>query len=570
MKEKTIKKNNVYRNALELVAIGGITGVFVGAVVSIYNVFASKGEEISHEFYSFVRANPAFIPLLLLTLVLGAFFLTVFTFLAPEVKGCGIPQAEGASRGVIRLHWFRDAAAMFAASLVGIFMGLSVGNEGPSVQIGASVGDGVARGLRRNEMIRRYQVTGGACAGLAVASNAPLTGMAFAFEEAHKRFTPEVFICAFSSVIFGMFTREAVFSALRIPSKSAFGSYVFAELPLRYYPYVALSALVCGLLGVAFYKAVFFVRKRYRGFRLAPKTANKKSNKTATETVTETAPQTTEITENDVKNKRTTAFLKILSAVLAGGLLSFLVTGAMGGGHELIESLGSLNDGSVEFGTIIPMPLVVTLLTVFAFKLIATCLNLGAGIPCGIFLPIIAMGACLGGVLNVAWQALGMEAIYADLMIMICMATFFTTVVKAPITGIIMVCEFTWSFAPLLPLILGVSIGYIIGDVSRTNGIYDEILEEYEEETGVREREQRVKFTVRVCANSVADKREIRDVLWPSGARVTEIFRAGNALLPDGGTILKSGDELTVVCRTLNPDKAKEELLHLTGADALN
>lgn len=566
MKEKTIWKNNVYRNALELVAIGGVTGIFVGAVVSIYNVFASKGEEISHEFYSFVRANPAFIPLLFLTLVLGAFFLTVFTFLAPEVKGCGIPQAEGASRGVIRLHWFRDAAAMFAASLVGIFMGLSVGNEGPSVQIGASVGDGVARGLRRNEMIRRYQVTGGACAGLAVASNAPLTGMAFAFEEAHKRFTPEVFICAFSSVIFGMFTREAVFSVLKIQSQSAFGSYVFAELPLRYYPYVALSALVCGLLGVVFYKAVFFVRKRYRNFRFIAKTKAKTTVKTTTETTTET---TAEITlGNESKTKKITDFLKILSAVLAGGVLSFLVTGAMGGGHELIESLGALNDGTIEFGTVIPMPLVVTLLIIFAFKLVATCLNLGAGIPCGIFLPIISMGACLGGVLNVAWQALGMETIYADLMIMICMATFFTTVVKAPITGIIMVCEFTWSFAPLLPLILGVSIGYVIGDISRTNGIYDEILEEYEEETGVREREQRVKFTVRVCANSVADKREIRDVLWPSGARVTEISRAGNALLPDGGTILKSGDELTVVCRTLNPDKAKEELLHLTGADA--
>lgn len=67
--------------------------------------------------------------------------------------------------------------------------------------------------FRRSEMVRRYQVTGGACTGLAVAFNAPLTGMAFAFEEAHKRFTPEVFICAFSSVIAGLLARTAICAA---------------------------------------------------------------------------------------------------------------------------------------------------------------------------------------------------------------------------------------------------------------------------------------------------------------------------------------------------------------------
>ena len=186
----TNKKNkwqNVYANAVQLIFVGIVTGVFAGAVVTIYNIFAKKGEIFSREWYAYIRENPVFIPLLLLALAIGAFLLSVAVYLVPMIQGSGIPQTEGATRGRLRFKWYREAVAMFAASLLSIFMGLSAGSEGPSLQIGAASGDTVASVLKRNEMIRRYQVTGGACAGLAVAFNAPLTGMAFAFEEAHKR-----------------------------------------------------------------------------------------------------------------------------------------------------------------------------------------------------------------------------------------------------------------------------------------------------------------------------------------------------------------------------------------------
>ena len=122
----------------------------------------------------------------------------------------------------------------------------------------------------------------------------------------------------------------------------------------------------------------------------------------------------------------------------------------------------------------------------------------GAGVPCGAFIPMLAIGACIGALLNRGWLALGMDAKYADLMVMICMAAFFTSIVKAPITGIVMVCELTWSFAPLLPVVIGVSVGYFIGDISRTDGIYEKLLELFEKENGIRERAHREVFTVSV------------------------------------------------------------------------
>lgn len=534
-KKQNKKKGNLYQSFIELIMVGSVTGVFAGAVVTLFNILAHEGEEISRNAYAYVRANPAFIPLLFVVLALGGFFIGVLANVSSVIRGCGIPQTEGATRGSVHFKWYRDMTAMFAASLVSIFMGLSIGAEGPSVLIGSTAGDGVSSMLKRDEMIRKYQTTGGACTGLAVASNAPLTGIVFAFEEAHKRFTPEVFICAFSSVIFGMLTRSLIYKLLGMEIVSSFHSYVFNELPLKYYSFVILAGIVCGFAGVGFYKLCFFMRKLFKKIR--------------------------------AKKPEVAHGIRIMVAVLLGGAISLLAVGAMGGGHELIESLGT-HGGVTEPSTAVTFgrSLVWVLLSVLVLKTFVTSVNVGAGIPCGIFIPIIAIGACLGGLLNRLWIYISPNMTpYADLMVMICLAAFFTTVVKAPLTSIIMICEFTGSFAPLLPVVIGVSIGYMIGEMSRTDGIYEELLEQYEHETGIHERAVREVYVLGVAFGAIADKREVRDVLWPANTRVTEIHRGEEVILPDGETVIHGGDVLTIVCKTVQPHKTKEDLEHILG-----
>ncbi len=529
-KEKS-KKGKFYRNFVELILVGSVTGIFAGAIVTLFNVLVHEGEKISADVYAYVRSNPAFIPLLLFALVAGAFLLGVAVNISSVVRGCGIPQAEGATRGVIRFTWWRELTLMFSASLLSIFMGLSIGAEGPSVLIGACAGDGVAALSKRNPMIRKYQATGGACTGLAVASNAPLTGMAFAFEEAYKRLTPEVFICSVSSVVFGMLTRSCIYNLLHMTVTNSFSTYVFYDLPLSDYGFVALAGLACGLLGVGFYKLAFFMRRAFK--------------------------------KVGCKNEKVSHSLRVLIAVLAGGLVSFLAASVMGGGHDLIEKLGSGSAESVE--TLFGLSLAATLAVVLVLKFVITTVNVGSGVPCGIFIPMIAIGACLGALLNRLFFAWGMEQRYGDLMIMICMAAFFTTVVKAPITSIVMICEFTGSFAYLLPVIIAVAIGYIVGELFRTDGIYEELLEQYEEETGVEQRAARIVFHLEVAHGAIAEKREIRDVLWPKGARVKEIVRGEETLYPDGDTVLRSGDKLLIVCTTDEPKKIQAELEQILG-----
>ena len=129
---KNNAKTNVYRNTIQLIFVGALSGIFAGVVVTLYNILVKQGEAISQDVYAYVRANPAFIPLLFLGLALGAFFIGVAVNISSVIRGCGIPQAEGATHGIVSLKWWRDMTCMFAASLVSVFMGLSIGAEGPS------------------------------------------------------------------------------------------------------------------------------------------------------------------------------------------------------------------------------------------------------------------------------------------------------------------------------------------------------------------------------------------------------------------------------------------------------
>jgi len=533
-KTKKRKAGELYRNFIQLVLVGSITGIFAGAIVTLFNILAHEGELIAQNVYAYVRSNPAFIPLLFLALLGGAFLIGVAVNVSSIIRGCAIPQTEGATRGSVPLKWWRDLTLMFACSLLSIFMGLSIGAEGPSVLIGACTGDGVSSGLRRNQMIRKYQITGGACVGLAVASNAPLTGMAFAFEEAYKRLTPEVFICSATSVITGMLTKHGIYWLRGQEIATTFGNYIFHQLPIKAYGFVVLAGIACGLLGVAFYKLSFLMRKLFKKI--------------------------------SVKNRQKLSHgLRIGVAVLFGGIVSLVAAGVMGGGHGLIESIGTKGGAiSATTKTAFGLSLVWTLLIILLLKMLITTVNVGSGIPCGIFIPIIAIGACLGALLNTFWLRLGMDKAYCDLLVMICMAAFFTTVVKAPITSIVMICEFTGGFAHLLPVIIAVFIGYLIGEMFRTGGIYETLLEEYEQETNIRERVREV-FTLTVERGALAEKREVRDILWPSGVRVTELVRGEEKILPEGDTVLHDGDVLTIVCKTDNPKKVREELESILG-----
>lgn len=516
--------SRLYRHGVQLMAVGIVTGIMAGIVVTFFNIAAELFSKYSKDVYLLVREHPQFVPLLFVALAIIAFAIATLTKFVPMMRGSGIPQTEGASRGLLELEWYKSLPSMAAACLVCIISGLTAGAEGPSMFIGATCGEGTSKILRCTDMEKRYQITGGACAGLAVAFNAPLTGITFAFEEAHRRFTPAIFICAFSSVLSAIITRNVLFELMNMPITSVFQSFTLVQIPLKSYGFVVLAALASGLCGLGFYALCMLSKKLFVKIK--------------------------------TKNALVTNYLKLLFPFVFAGVFGLISVSVMGGGHSFIESLGTLG-GSKEqtIASIFSSPVVVTLILVLVMRVVATALNLGAGVPCGIFIPMLAIGACIGALvskLSIAW---GMSPLYADCIVMICMATFFTTIVKAPLTAIIMVVELTWQFTLLVPVVLGVSFGYMVNEVCGRRSLYDELLDGILDEQNVRL--EKHTYITTVEDGSIAMHKPIRDVLWPSNLLIRTIKRDGTSIVPASDTVLQVGDELSIQAECVDFERFK-------------
>ena len=516
-------------NGAQLVLVGVLTGAFAGVLVTLYTVLASMAEEFSRGYYGFFRDNPAFVPLLFLALALGAVIAGGIVRFLPYIRGSGIPQTEGSMRGLMRFSWYRSLTGMFAASLLCIFLGLSAGSEGPSILIGGSAGAGTSETLRRSALIRRYQVTGGACAGLAVAFNAPLTGIAFALEEGQKRFTPEVFVSSFVSVAAAVIVRNVLYAGFRLPVGAYFTTFSFAQADMlapMFYVYVVFAAVLVALAGVAFYYALFAAKKLFAGIRFWKGVG------------------------------------KFLIPFLLAGAAGLVTANVMGGGHAFIASLGS---GASGVERVFSSPLWATLLIVFFLKFCVTVFNMGAGVPCGAFIPMLAIGAGAGALVSLLTARMGMPAAYADALIVICMAVFFTTLVRAPVTGVLLTVELTWNFAFLLPALIGVAAGYLIGDVFRLKPVYDRLLEDMLAEGGVgKTRPFAAEYAV--TAHSPAAGRTLRDVLLPADVRITRVRRGEKLFIPDGNTALLAGDTVLAEGDLEENSDAPVQLAEILGA----
>ncbi len=532
MTKEKLKKNlqSFADNGVNLVLISLLTGLFSGVVVTFYNILAHIGEETSVKLYGMLFDNPAFIPLLFLGLAAGAVVIGTFVRFVPMIRGSGIPQIEGAARGIIRFKWYVTMCSMFAASLACIFLGLSAGAEGPSLEIGGCAGEAVGKTLKRNQMVRRLQIAGGSSAGLAVAFNAPVTGLFFAMEEAFRSFSPQGFVCAALSIVTALFTRNAIRPPLGYGVGFTFENFIFPEnFSFSYCLWIIPAAVVAALAGVAFYHSVTVAKKLF---------------------------------------KKITFFKgagKYIIPFMLAGAFGLITPYAMGGGHSFIEALGTHGTGEISIESVFGISVVASILIVFVFKYMAGVMAMGCGIPCGVFIPMLAMGAGLGGVLSIAFVAMGMDPAFCDYFIIICMSVFFTTIVKAPITGIVMVFELTGQFTNFLPVLLGVAIGYLISMLFKLEPIYEKNLDAFIVDEKLYENVRKERISLIVQPHSKAEMNKVRAIIWPTNGLVVEVVSDGTVIVPDGEYIFKAGDTLVFECETDSLEELYGYLYEIVG-----
>ncbi len=523
-------------NAMNMFCMSVLTGLFAGVIVTFYNILMSIGEGTSEQLYALLSDNPAFIPLLFAGLAAGAVLIGTLVRFVPMIRGSGIPQIEGAARGVIRFKWYVTMCSMFAASLACVFMGYPAGAEGPSLEIGGCCGSATGTLLKRNQMVKRLQIASGASAGLAVAFNAPITGIVFAMEEAFRSFSPQVFLCAAISVVTAVLTRNAI----RIPVLGAESvgfaftgfefNFAFDGGGFMFCLWAALAALITALFGVGFYHLVFLTKKLFRKVTFFKKTG------------------------------------KYIIPFVIAGAFGLITVYSLGGGHLFIDHLATGGTGEIKIESVFGASLLVSLLIIVAIRFITAVLSMGCGVPCGVFIPMLAIGAGIGAVLSVLFQSGGMGSEYGDYLVIICMAAFFTCIVKAPITGIVMVFELTGQFKNFLPAMIGVAVGYTVGALFRTEAIYEKNLSLFIQEEKIYEKIKKICISLTVQSGSKACGKPVRETVWPSnGLVVNRISPDGTHSVPDGESVLNAGDIIEFQCETDDEKELRDYLYAVVG-----
>ncbi len=508
---------------LRLVVYAAITGVLVGATIAVFMTAARI--VISFVFGAHKAADtPLAVVCLIMLSIMCCFAMAVLQTLCPAAKGSGIPLAEGFARGMLGAKWLSSAAGLAAGSLLAFLGGLPLGSEGPSIGIGGMLGDGIGRLTKRPAPFRRYLITGGASAGLATAFNAPLTGIAFAVEETHRRFSPDILLSALTAVTAAVVTAQAIFYGFgQIAYLRALDIHMgFAVLP--YLEQAKLSgvwlfkifgaALACGvvsaLVAVGFNRAI----------------------------------------------GATSQLLSRIGSPLLRLLPAFVLTAICGAGLYLTVGSGEAMLAEIKLDTELWL-----LIVLLVLRIALTVTASGAGATGGLFLPMIAIGGLLGTLAARLCVLCGMPEQYAPNIIMTCIAAFFAASVRAPISAIALSVELTASFTNLLPCAAAVAAAMAVADLTRTDPLYERMMNELRKAAHKAKRNiARVTVAGVIKRGSIVCGKQLRNVLWPYNALIVSLTRNNDTIVPDGETKLRDGDEITVCAENVDPEVFRAEL----------
>ena len=254
--------NNWHAFQIKLFWEGILVGIFGGLVISLFRFLLTRVEDLRQTVYDTIAAgwgllSPAAIGILVVLLLVAA-LLTALVKFEPMASGSGIPQVKAIIMGLMKMRWLRVIWVKIIGGVVGIGYGLSLGREGPSIQIGAACAQGLSRLLGRTRMEERYLITSGAGAGLAAAFNAPLAGVIFSMEELHRNFSGVVLLPAMTAALTATFISRIFFGPDTI-----FTFYGLPRMPLEHVPYALLAAIVAGFAGVIFNYGLLNIPKFY-------------------------------------------------------------------------------------------------------------------------------------------------------------------------------------------------------------------------------------------------------------------------------------------------------------------
>ena len=400
------------------------TGAFwIGAVlVGLAAIAFAGAADLAGRLFAWAASGRPWLPFIVTPGGLVASVLLTRTVF-PGAQGSGIPQVIAA------LHMRSEAlvdptlSARIAAGKVllttlGLACGASIGREGPTVQVAATIMHLIGRALRLpREDAYRAMVLGGGAAGVAAAFNTPLAGVVFAIEELSHSFEARTSGRVLTAVILAGITAAAT-----VGNYSYFGS-APAELP---WGGGWLAVLVCGvvggLAGGCFSSTLLWFARGVPGVA-----------------------------------GRAIVRHPFAFAALCG--LGIAAIGTISNGATFGTGYAQAR-GLVDGNGSVPTAF-------FALKLAATVLSYVSGIPGGIFAPSLAVGAGMGHAVASFIPSAPVGAV-----VLLGMVGYFSGVVQAPITAAVIVLEMTQDGRVTVPLMATALLAHLVSKLVCPHPIY--------------------------------------------------------------------------------------------------
>lgn len=428
---------------------GIIVGIFTGVIVAALRFLLDEADIYRPKVFALVDTFGEIL-LAAFVMIFIAFLLAKAVEFDSQVAGSGVPQLKSILNGHSQMiQPFRLLIVKFFATVIGIGAGLSLGRAGISVQFGAAVGNAFtrliyAKNYHHEAAEGNFLLTAGAGAGLAAIFNAPLAGVIFCIEELRRRFSQEILIASVSAAVMASFVAKIVFGVrpvfetitatpLNVPSVMTNPTFeMIASLsatPIKFAALFILLGTICGVTGAIFSKALIFALNTYDRLKIF-----------------------------GVKRFAVPLLLAIPLGIYLPQLL--------GCGNVLVDEMLSSQH-------------TLSLLTILlAGKILYTLISFGTNAPGGLFLPVLVVGALIGNLFALMGNLLHIfTADWMTLFIIFGMAAFFAAVVKAPVTGSVLILELTGQFEHLFWLIVVSGAAFLVSDLCGGEPIFSALAE---------------------------------------------------------------------------------------------
>lgn len=514
--ETALTESSLREKKIQIYLYSIAVGISSGLIIVLYRTTISLFEQFRAAHRMEITASPVKMLLALIVSLCCGLLVAYLVNKAPLIKGSGIPQIKASLLRRIKLDWKKELPFKLIGGSLALGMGFSVGREGPSVQLGALAGDALAKLSKRHDY-SRHLITAGAAAGISAAFNAPLAGVLFCLEELHRNISPVIL----TSSLISAFSANIVMSFF-YGNSPVFSVKLLHILPLALYPSAILViGIATGLLGSLFNRGLIFFQRVFA--RIAP-----------------------------------AAELRIIIAFPLVAAVALIFPLVAGGGDKLVAYTGK--EG-------IALSLIFALL---AGKVLFTLFSYASGAPGGIFLPMLSIGSLIGAASGTLLLVTGAPDAYYNNYLLLGMVGFFTAVVRAPITGAVLITEMGGSFSHFPAFILVSVIASLVAEALNTRPIYDLLLKQVIPHNHSSNDPRPVVLHIPVHEGATLETCEHALKRLPEDCILVSVERGEDEIFPDGKLDIQPGDVLHVLVEKGKASKLKERLLALASAPGEN